>query len=297
MAPSLDIFQFENLPEFLKKTEREAARVGRRPASHRVWAKRLGYQSPRSVGMVFRGKRLPSLVMAHRLCSYLQLNSDERDYFFSLLAREKTQGKMGKFEDEDLLRKRNLLQNQNQKILSDATFAYISSWYHIVIRQLLLQISDKSSNFKCLPNPKVLINRLKKKISREDLINSIEILKTLQLVPFLSKKPTERDGARKESFLTTQDIPSAAIRNHHKQMMFRAQEALDEVDVNDREMTSATFCFSRKNIPEAKRMIRAFRDRLEDQLTDPEGSDVFQFNIQFFPHTTERTTDAKVLKK
>ena len=55
--------------------------------------------------------------------------------------------------------------------------------------------------------------------------------------------------------------------------------------MNNREYMSMTFRSSKKNIEEMKKTLRAVRDKLNEDLSDDEGSEVFQLNIALFPHT------------
>lgn len=280
MKQDFDIYEFERLLPLLKDISARPLQAGKNKLSLRGWANRLGYRSPRSVGMVFVGQRLPSSTMINRLGSILHLNSDEKDYLRTLLALEKTKNN---FTESELLKQSILKINpqiKNEEKLLPEKFAVISKWEHIVIKQLF-----NSKYFDLKPNQ--IKSHLKDKLTDQQISQAIRNLETIGLIQYNSKTQTYQSA--QNSFSTTDDVPSEAIQQHHQQMMCRAAEALKEEGVENREFDSMTISFDRKYLPEVKRQIRNFRDRMEKTYEDKNSIDVFQLNIQFFPHTGSKS--------
>jgi uncharacterized protein (TIGR02147 family) len=50
-------------------------------------------------------------------------------------------------------------------------------------------------------------------------------------------------------------------------------------------VTSITFSINRKNIPEAKKMIRTFRRKMATLMAKGHKTDVYNLNVQLFPVT------------
>lgn len=273
----VDVYKYESLKHLLSELSQSPIGLGRRKWSLRLWAKKLGYKSPRSVGMVFKGHRLPSLLMLHRISEVLKLSPEEREYFISLLTLEKIHSN----SPEEFALKMSLHQRspwiKDDVELTTEEMSNFTDWQNVVIRQLA------KSNVRTA-DPEKIKARLKHKVSVEEIEASIRCLKK---AGFLDENSQHRLTTKGGSLKSSQDIPSADLRKHHKQMMTRAIESVEEVPVHEREMNSATFVFDKKRLSEAKEMIRTFRDRFEKQFATEDAKDVYQFNIQFFPHTAD----------
>jgi uncharacterized protein (TIGR02147 family) len=129
--------------------------------------------------------------------------------------------------------------------------------------------------------------RLRNKITPEQARQAVS---TMIRLGVLKRHPdSQHIFAAKTSLMTSEDIPSDAIRSHHRQMLERAFEALEEQDVLNREFTSATLAFDRKDIAEAKTMIRDFRDKFHKRFETKHANSVFQMNMAFFEHTIQNS--------
>lgn len=273
------IFNYESHVQFLNdRIQSGTKKLNRYSTALRDMhlAKKLGYRSARSIGMVLEGKRLPSSSMILHLAKHFSLDDQESRYLELLVQRERLSRR--KKSVEVVTQELNRLNPKvsDQAVLNDAYFSFISDWYHFVIKQLI-----SSAGFR--PDFNWIKQKLKNKISNQEIKKALEHLKLLKLI---------EDGNGKISVLnpsvtTTHDLPSTAIRSHHRQMMNRAIEALEEESVDHREYFSLTFKFDRKDLPAIKDYIRKFKIRTEKQFENANGCDVFQMNLQFFPHTTE----------
>lgn len=84
---------------------------------------------------------------------------------------------------------------------------------------------------------------------------------------------------------TSVDIPSASIREHHRQSMEKAIVALEEVSIELRDYTTVTYALDSEKIPEVKKLIHTFHRKLGKILPVKDATDVYRLNIQFFPLT------------
>lgn len=276
MDQSLDIYKFERLAPLLEQISLTQKVLNPRRSSLTRLAHRLGYKSPRSLGMVFGGKRLPSAMMIHRLSSMLKLNFEQREYFYSLLALEKLKNQVA---DPRALTQAVESSNpviKNDVIISTLEFNFIAQWFHIVIRQLI-----KAGWGQIIPEK--FCRKLKNKVTEQEVLSALQTLQKLNLISW--DKNQKMYTCKIASFSTANDISSEAIRKHHHQMIERASEALIEESVENREFTSATFAFDKKDLPEVKQLIRSFRDRMEKLYANDKAKDIYQLNVQFFPHT------------
>jgi uncharacterized protein (TIGR02147 family) len=279
MTNAFDVYQYDRLTPLLKEISEKPLTKGRKPLSLQNWANRLGYRSPRSIGMVFRGQRLPSVMMINRLSKILKLNFEQREYLFTLLAFEKLKDNGIDAEDlEKIIHDHNPVIKEAE-LLDPSNYEILTDWCHIVIKQM---IRDGSRRV----DVKTLHRRLKGKVTEDRISLALSNLQKHGLIRFDQTEQVYR--LRKASFATAPDVPSEAVRRYHREMLSRAAEALEEESVDQREFATATFAFDRRHLSEVKNLIRQFRDRLEKLYASNQTDDVFQLNLQFFPHTTEK---------
>jgi uncharacterized protein (TIGR02147 family) len=99
----------------------------------------------------------------------------------------------------------------------------------------------------------------------------------------LLKKFKGRWISTKINLETSHDVASAALRKSHKQTLEQAIEALDNVELSQRDITSITMAIDVKKIPLAKEMIRKFRRELAAALETDKRTEVYNLNVQLVP--------------
>ncbi len=270
------IFDFQDIKSYLLFVRRYLLVRRHKPITLEKWASRLGYRSPRSIAMVLKGQRLPSEDMVLLIAKDLGLGDKEKQYLRLLVRLEKL-----KTKNADLSEIYTQIEEINPKTgkipIEANAFAYIAQWQHLVLRQLL-SLKRSHSNIPWM------IWQLRNKLSEGELMKTLETLTNLGMLKKISSGWKLLDSG----VITGTDVPSKAIQLHHSQMMERAQEALQEQDVLDREFTSVTLGFPPEKIKEAKEMIRHFRDNFDKKFRTKNTDQVYQLNIQFFAHTRKR---------
>ncbi len=88
-----------------------------------------------------------------------------------------------------------------------------------------------------------------------------------------------------EDVRTTEDIKSQALKDSHKETMRMGIDKLDQIEVELRDFSSSTIAIDLNKLPEAKAIIREFRQKMAALLSGGEKTDVFQLAIQFYPLT------------
>ena len=68
-------------------------------------------------------------------------------------------------------------------------------------------------------------------------------------------------------------------------MIEKASKAIREQEIHERDITSNTVTTSTAKLPEAKKMIRDFRQNLAKFLDTPDGNETYQLNVQLFKLT------------
>jgi uncharacterized protein (TIGR02147 family) len=98
----------------------------------------------------------------------------------------------------------------------------------------------------------------------------------------------DKDGRWVQSqpdLATPTDIPSRELRNYHHQILKKAQDALEEVPIDERDITAAVFSFDSSQMPAAKKLIQEFRRRFANDFSViPIQKDrVYSLSIQLIP--------------
>ncbi len=270
------VFDFNDHREYLKAIRNQFP-GHKKPINFKKWAKLLGYRSPRSVEMILQGERSPSLPMMRALARHLKWSDQEYRYFSLLVSRDKLskQGKPTGDVDEEL---KTIAPSQLSKtLLDDSVLRVISEWHHIVIKQLATLKKFKHDS-------EWIADNLRSKISPKDAELAIQTLLNLKV---LTRHPETKALmlSTQKALYSANDVPSKAVRAHHKQMMERAAEALEEQGVLQRHFVSLTVKGERSRVPEIKKRLQDFIDELNSSVESEDADGVFQFNIQFFEHT------------
>ncbi len=263
------VFEWKDADSFRKALVKLQERERK---SLQLWARRLGYRSPRSLGMVLNGHRRPSAALLATLCTDLGLGGAEAEYVSLLYAasRAKARGRdipAAINSRMSALRKRTYTQ---RRILNRNDLSLLSDWLTFVIKQLA-----STPGFK--PKLSWLMSRLR----------SVEAHVIEQSLASLERVGILRDGKLVDprALFGPIDIPSAFVRRHHLQMLQQAELAIREEPVDRREIISCTLRLHERDVPQAKERLRSFVDDFEAEFEKEDCCEVAQLNIQFFFHT------------
>jgi uncharacterized protein (TIGR02147 family) len=273
---AMTVFEFDDFRAYLNYVRSHYPGM-RRPITLERWAKKLKYRSPRSIAMVLKGQRLPSEDLVLAFSVDLNHSENERRYFELLVRKEKHLGNVPKAITDELQKLNPLL--KRRKPLDGEVFTYVAAWQNYVIGQLF-QTPEANDD------PDWIVNRLGGKLTREEVISSLNLLEKLKI---LERDPStgRLQLSKMDPLITGEDIPSAAVRRHHIEQMDQAKSALQNQPMMEREFTCLTLQVSRNKLPEIKKMLREFRDKFDKDFFDQSSEDVCQLNLQFFFHTVE----------
>lgn len=274
---SLTIFNFDNYIDYLgyiHKLEKQNSEGS--PLVN--WAKRLGFNSPSSLSMVLKGQRLPSKDLVNALIFDLKLNPEEKTYFELLIRLEKLKRK--KQDISIVLRELSKFNKNNKHAISLNEFEYISDWQFLALKQLV-RTQEFEEDYEWISK------KLKGKITPAKARKSVQKLLELGI---LSRRKNGALFVSRESIESTNDVPSAAIKEHHKQMMQRASEAIYEQDVTERQINSMTFRLDPNKLDAAKEKVLEFIYEFNDEYgMDKAGGELYQLNVQLFGHTNKQS--------
>lgn len=263
----MSVYNYENIQDLLKGLLQNYP--GRKkPINLRVLSEELGYKSPRTVAMVINGQRQASTELVTRIQYKLKLTEKESHYINLLSQKNRSLKKV--VDHKEVETKISSIKNSKKKYqhVTNDIFQYISKWY---FSPLMLMVKNDDS-----PNFEDLAERLRNKISVSELKQAYELLKRLGFV-----------GQNKMARETSFDIPSAAIQQHHREMMARASESVSEQLMTSRELSSSTLQMKPEKIELAKTRIREFVKDFISEFHEADAESVYQMNLQFFKHTKD----------
>lgn len=248
------------------------------------FSKKLGYNSPSLLSMIASGKRLPSNEILEVLFDEWKIDQNMREIIRIRLEIEK---KIKKNKPTmTLVEKLTKLDKKSKfKPIDLDTFNSIKEWHNIVL-QLMVSTPDFKEDYT------LISQQLKRKVTPAQVRKGIETLIKVGMLKRNSKTGDLESKTADDSCETTHDIPSEAIREHHRGMITRALESIDEQSVEERHLNSLTIKFNQNNRAEAKAAILNFVKEFNKNFHDDNSNDIYQLNVQFFGHTNNSQKSA-----
>ena len=270
-------YQFKKISEYISYLKKFSPNTGKELSFAQI-AHQLSIKSPRLISMVANGHRLPSSDFLEKISTWAKLTITEKRYLDLIVKREKLEnnGEKTNIVDDEI--KNIVPQNYKIKIMNAEELIESSKWYFLVIKQL-------TSSPKFNLNTLQLQNALRNKVTKSQI--SITLKK---LVEFGILKMVNSEKFQFKSNIclrSSDDLPSREIRNHHKIMLKRAIEAIEEQNIEEREYQSLTLRIDPQKIGELKKEMREFIHRINSKYTtdNEEILNTYQLNLNLFEHT------------
>lgn len=236
--------------------------------SMRAFAARLDI-APSRLSEVLRGKQGLSLKSAQKITHKLRLDPHRKKYFELMVEsqhsksqaqRERAQKELEDYVDGEL------------KEVPVDQLELVSGWYHSAILELI-----KTSDI--IHSVDWISKRLR--IKTELTESAIARLKRLDMLGYKEGKFFAKDT---NPFTTCSEIPSETIRQFHKQLMEKAQIAVEEQGLNQRSLNSLIIAISEDDQAEINQKIKEFFDQLNIEYSQKEGNKtkVYCLTNQFY---------------
>lgn len=256
-----------NYKDYLKREFR--SRISRNKSySLRSYARDLEIAPPK-LSQILNGKCGLSEGSAKKLAKKLKLSDVEADFFVTLVNAKHSRSGAGKITAKSKLRE---LLKLNFDELDLNRFRIISDWFHFAILELT-EVSD------FVYEPSWIARRL-----RIPLAETKAAIKRLVENGLLTEAREGRLIQTHTTLSTPSGIPLREIRNHHSQILSKADVAQDEVALEQRDFATSIFSIDSAQIPEAKKALREFRRRFCTELQKSATKDrVYCLSVQFFP--------------
>jgi uncharacterized protein (TIGR02147 family) len=164
-------------------------------------------------------------------------------------------------------------------------FRIISDWYHFAILSL-----SETDDYR--HDPRWIGERLN--IKSTDAAAALGRLERLGMLELDDQGKPVRGAPQ---YITSDDIADLSLRKVHGQNLELARASLEEDAVAERDFTAMTMAIDPDRLPEAKKMIREFRDRLCAFLESGRKKEVHKLCIQMIPLTKPRKPDTHQVSK
>lgn len=270
----ISIYNYTDFRQYLKHYYQEAKETTRR-FSYRKMSEILGFNSPNFLQLVINGKRNISKDSINKISSGIGLKCGEKEYFGYLVLLNQAKSEVEKNFYFGLISKFRF--RKSLSILSDSQFEYIEDWITPLIREFL---RDKPTT----------VNLHKFADQFYTNVNLYRIKKSIRILLRLGMLTIDENGIYRQSapFLSTEnDLNSLAIRKYHKDILSIAQQALDHINVVDREFSSMTVTVSKKGMKKIKEKFQDYKTEIAQIIKDDSDTNIVcHINMQMYPLLT-----------
>ena len=260
-----------SLPHYRDYLEREfQLRQRRNPGySLRAFARDLDMQ-PSKLSEVIRGLRGISKTMAAKLAVRLKMAEQDAQAFVALVDVHQT--KSSRTSELAKAKIQSLESLAQFEEINLERFKVISDWHHFAILEL-----TETRRFQS--DTKWIAKRLGLSVAQTQTA-------VTRLLDFGLLEKAEDGTLRqtKKNLATPSGIPSREIREHHSQILTKAEKAIFDVPIDEREYSATTLAFAQDQMDEVRDEIKKFRRRLNKIIESrPTKDRVYSLAIQFFP--------------
>lgn len=232
--------------------------------SMRSFARTLGL-SPSYVSMVLSGKRRIDPARVAEIGTRLKWDRAHKALFEAVTLFE---GAPPEAKADALLKVEELASSGNVSVIKIDIFKAISTWHHAAICALVGVEGFQS-------DPTWIAKRLGiLKIEAELAVGRLVRVGMLKY----------EDGAlvKAAPFFSVGDVPSAAIRGYHKQMLEMGALALEDQPMDARDISGITMAIDKAAIPEVREKIIEFTRGLRQGMQRRTKDAVYQLSVAFF---------------
>jgi uncharacterized protein (TIGR02147 family) len=243
--------QFSSCSEILK-AELTKRQLRNSSYSMRAFARDLDLSpSHLSEAMSGNASRL-SPSMAESIAARLRWEADDRQYFIDLAVMASSKNAL--WRDMASSRIEIYRSRQTYTDLDAETFGFISDWYHLAIVELSrLDAFEPSAGWIAA----------KLGLTDAQVITALAKLERLGLVRF---EDDEFTVAWRQNAVPTSPKGQEGIRAFHRQMLAKASAAIDEQDVDERDLAAMIIATDSSRVPEFAELLKKMRRELTEQV-------------------------------
>lgn len=264
-----EIYSYLDYREFLR-TYYEERKTHRRSFSYRIFAESLGLDQSHLAKILMGQLHItPELIPAVQ--KYFAWESNAAEYFAGLVAFGRASNPA---EAKVWFDRLESIRPTQYRCLAAEQLEYFRHWYTPAVRSILAF------------HPKATVQQIAALLSPQPTFTEIdESLTLLCKLELIHKEP---DGYKvlDTHVGTPQNILSPFVRQYHHQCIGLAQEALERIPQEDRDITALVAGLDQEAFDDLRSMVREFRLSVQKRVAQVQNADrVVQVNFQIFPLT------------
>ena len=267
------VMEYQNYRVYIR--DFYAERKVRSGFTWRDFAKAAGYSSPVFLKLVCDGKSNLSEVGVERVASAMGLVGVDLQYFRLLV--EFNQEKDSAKKKIVFKKMREVAKEGSMEIVGEDQFDYYESWVNPVVREMAPQMGDAT--------PAKIAEKLAFETQTAEVKKALSLL---QKVGLLRKGERGYEQAAKSITTGNLEVARLSVREMHRQMGELAVRALDEIPMNERDISGLTLGVSENAFYRISQEIADFRRRISSIVMEDAGENrVYRLNVQLFPLTKD----------
>ncbi len=138
-------------------------------------------------------------------------------------------------------------------------------------------------------DPYRIARKLTGRINIAEINNAINFLLKAN---FIEISETGVFSVKEDIVLSSDELRNLAVQTYHKAILEQSKQALEDIEMEQREFGALSFSIPNKKIKDLKRMLKNFRSEIHRWSLDTNKNDltdcVIQLNFQMFPQTRNK---------
>ncbi len=242
----------------------------------REFAKAAGYSSPVFLKLVCDGSANLSEVGMERVAAAMGLVGVDLEYFRALVRFNQENDSAKK---KELFKEiRRIAKDNELTLVGEDQYDYYESWVNPVLREMAPLVPGAT--------PAQMADKLTFGAQASEVKKALQLLQKVGLL----NKTDDGKYEQASKAITTGNIEftSLSVREMHRQMGELAVRSLDEVPVDERNVSGMTFGVSEEAYQRITQEIADFRRRVTAiAMQDTEENRIYRLNVQLFPLTKD----------
>jgi uncharacterized protein (TIGR02147 family) len=275
------IFTYIDYRLFLRDFYEEQKKCSRY-FSYRYFAQKAGINSPNFLKQVIESKRSLTPLTIDKFITALKLGEKEAQFFRHLVFFNQAKSVQEKQVHYAVML--SMMHTVKELRLTAMQHEYYNHWYVPVVREVV-SLYDFKGDYK------KLAAEVTPSISVREARFAVKLLKNLGMIEQLP------DGTYRQTataIISDSNVARMAVRSFNREMLRKAEIALDNTPVEERQIYGVTVGISKECFDVLAAEMAAFRDRMVAIVNrDTNSSRVYQIHLQLFPLSRHLGTDGK----
>ena len=265
------IFSYINYRLFLRDFYADQKKNSR-VFSYRYFSQKAGINSPNFLKQVMEEKRNLTSLTIDKFVTALKLNEKEAQFFRHLVLFNQAKSAQEKRQHYAVML--SMMHTVREQRLSALQHDYYNYWYVPVVREMV-------SLYNFRGDYKTLAQAVVPAITVREARFAVRLLTKLGMIEQLP------DGTFRQAvaaIVSDSSVARLAVRSFNREMLRKAEMALDDISVEERQIYGVTVGVSKECYDVLTAEMAAFRDRVVTIVNSDKGSDrVYQLHLQLFP--------------